>query len=144
MENDLKGKRSVTWTFIAKDEEAVEALRTFFEGHYDFMKEKCHKEGDLKLISYYISEAPEYYGSNLPSNSSEEKKSFEKWFDGIYPEKTGNIIFTLNEIYESEDGLHHHYIESAPFKEATFSLFETYNIEVRTYNQMNIIQNINY
>ena len=144
MDNILKNKKSVTWTFVAKDNEAIEAMRAWFEGHYPFMKEKCHKEGKLKLISYYISEGPEYRGSSLPFSSNEEEQGFEKWFDGSYPEKTGNYIFILNEIYESEDGLHHHYIESAPFKDATYELFKNYNIEAKTYNQMNILQSINY
>ena len=144
MENNLKGKKSVTWTFIAKDDDAVEAMKAWFEGHYSFMREKCHKEGKLKLISYYISEGPEYFGNSLPPSSNEDKQEFEKWFDGNYPKKTGNYIFILNEIYESEDGLHHHYIESAPFVESTYELFKNYNIEARQDNHMNILQSINY
>ena len=52
MANALVGKRSVTWTFVAPDEEAAEVLRTFFDGHMDFMKEKCKQVGDEK--TYYL------------------------------------------------------------------------------------------
>ena len=133
MANALVGKRSVTWTFVAPDDEAAEVLRTFFDGHMDFMKEKCKQVGDEKLIIYYVSEAPEY---------SDKNKQFLKWFSGKYPKKTGRIVFTLNEIYEKEDGLHHHYIESEPFREATMDIINEWKIELTTYNQMIIRQSL--
>ena len=78
MTNSLVGKRSVTWTFVAPNNETAEVLRNFFDGHLDFMKLKCTKDGDKKLVSYWVSEAPEY---------SEEKEEFVKWFSGNYPKK---------------------------------------------------------
>ena len=60
MINSLFGIRSVTWTFVAPNDETAEVLRTFFDGHLDFMKVKCAKDGDKKLVSYWVSEAPEY------------------------------------------------------------------------------------
>ena len=52
MTNSLVGKRSVTWTFVAPNDDAADILRTFFDGHLDFMKLKCAKDGDKKLVSY--------------------------------------------------------------------------------------------
>ena len=133
MANALVGKRSVTWTFVAPDEEAAKVLRNFFDGHMDFMKEKCEQVGNKKLIIYYVSEAPEY---------SHKNKQFAKWFSGNYPKKTGRIVFTLNEIYEMEEGLHHHYVESEPFSEATMEMINEWKIELMTYNQMVIRQSL--
>ena len=36
MTNSLVGKRSVTWTFVAPNDETAEVLRTFFDGHLEF------------------------------------------------------------------------------------------------------------
>ena len=70
MTNSLVGKKSVTWTFAAPDEDAANVLRTFFDGHLDFMKVKCAKDGDKKLISYWVSEAPEYSEEKEDSSAS--------------------------------------------------------------------------
>ncbi len=129
MAGSLVGKKSVTWTFVAPDEEAASALRVFFDSHIEFMREKSHREGEFRLHLYYISEAPEY---------SHDPEEFNAWFSGKYPKKTGKVVFTLNEIYDTEKGLHHHYIESEQFKESTLSLMQTYDIELRTFNQMDI------
>ena len=133
MTNSLVGKRSVTWTFAAPDDDAADVLRTFFDGHLDFMKVKCAKDGDKKLVSYWISEAPEY---------SEEKEEFVKWFSGNYPQKTGRTVFVLNEIYEMAEGLHHHYIEAAPTRDVFETMINSYGIELKTYNQMIIRQSL--
>ena len=133
MTNSLVGKRSVTWTFVAPNEETAEVLRTFFDGHLDFMKVKCAKDGDKKLVSYWVSEAPEY---------SEEKQEFVKWFSGNYPKKTGRTVFVLNEIYEMEEGLHHHYIEAAPTSDVLGTMINSFGIELKTYNQMIIRQSL--
>ena len=56
----MVGKSTVTFVWIASNENAVEALRVFIQGHYEFMKEKSYREGPLKLLQYTISESPEY------------------------------------------------------------------------------------
>jgi len=60
MANALKGKSTVYLIFIAPNDDAAEALRGFFENHYEFMREKSHKDGPLKLIHYSVSESPEW------------------------------------------------------------------------------------
>lgn len=133
MANELVGKRSVTWTFVAPNDDAANMLRTFFDGHLDFMKVKCAKDGDNKLLNYYVSEAPEY---------SDEKDEFLKWFSGQYPIKTGRTVFVLNEIYEMEEGLHNHYIEAAPTSDVLETMINSFDIELKTYNQMIIRQSL--
>ena len=133
MTNSLVDKRSVTWTFVAPSDEAADILRTFFDGHLEFMKVKCVKDGDKKLVNYYVSEAPEY---------SDEKEEFGKWFSGKYPQKTGRTVFVLKEICETEEGLHHHYIEAAPTSDVFETMINSYGIELKTYNQMKIRQSL--
>ena len=129
MANELKGKSTASITWIAPSESAVEALRIFFEGHYEFMKNKCYREGPLKLVQYVVSESPEYDG-------------FSEFFDGQYPKKTGRTIFNLFEVYETEDGLHHHWIETKEIAEELSSIVQTYNLEWVCFNQMKVIQSL--
>jgi hypothetical protein len=107
----------------------VEAVRLFFEGHANFMGIKSHQHGPLKLIHYYISEGPEWVRD-------------DEFFEGKWPEKTGRTIFTLNEIYETEEGLHHHYIESSEFIPEFEELLTTYKIELLTFNQLKVIHSL--
>ena len=129
MANALVGKTTVKFFFICPDEKAVSALRIFFEGHMEFMQNKSHREGPLKLIQYEISEGPEW--ANL-----------EEFYDGKFPSRTGRTIFTLSEIYETEDGLHHHWMESKEFGPVLPTLMEENNIDLQVFNQMKIIQSL--
>ena len=81
----------------------------------------------IKLVNYYVSEAPEY---------SDKKEAFVKWFSSEYPEKTGRTVFVLNEIYEMAKGLHHHYIEAAPTSDVLETMINSFYIKLKTYNQM--------
>ena len=129
MANELKGKSTASITWIAPNEKAVEALRIFFEGHYEFMKNKSYREGPLKLVQYVVSESPEYAG-------------LSEFFDGKYPKKTGGTIFNLFEVYETEDGLHHHWIETKEIAEELWSMVQTYNLEWVCFNQMKVMQSL--
>ena len=129
MTNALTGKRSVALIFIAPDEKAAEVMREFFKAHFDFMQAKSYQEGPLKLIAYQISESPEY-----------EKDVC--WTEGKYPKETGRTAFHLYEIYETEEGLHHHWIESSEYVLETFEIVKTYGIEFHLLNQMKVIQSL--
>ena len=63
----------------------------------------------------------------------------DEFFEVKWPEKTGRTVFTLNEIYDTEEGLHHHYIESAEFIPEFSELITTYEIELRNSNQLKVI-----
>ena len=129
MANALKGKTTVSITWIAPTKEGVDALNVFFDSHYEFMETKSYREGPLKLIQYVISESPEYDGID------------EVW-QGAFPKKTGRTLFNLFEIYETEEGLHHHWIETAPMADVMGEMEETYNIEVICFNQMKVRQSL--
>ena len=129
MANALKGKTAVSITWIASNDTAAEAMRVFFEGHFEFMVNKSYREGPLKLVTYSIAESPEWA----------ENKS---WEQGKIPATTGRTIFNLYEIYETPDGLHHHWIESAGYLDTFYELMETHKIEVHLFNQMKIIQSL--
>ncbi len=93
------------------------------------MKAKSYREGPLKLTQYVISESPEYDG-------------VDEFWQGVFPKKTGRTIFNLFEIYETEEGLHHHWIETAPMADVVGEMEETYNIEVIIFNQMKVRQSL--
>ena len=93
MANALKGKTLTTITVIIPSEEVAAELMDVANGHLEFMQERSYQDGPLKLIQYYISSGPEW----------KESASF---LDGKTPEKTGRVVMTLVEIYETEDGLH--------------------------------------
>ena len=59
-----------------------------------------------------------------------------------FPNKTGRTLFNLFEIYETEEGLHHHWIETAPMADVMGEMEETYNIEVICFNQMKVRQSL--
>ena len=63
-------------------QEGVEAVRTFFEGHANFMGIKSHQHGPLKLAHYYISEGPEWVRD-------------DEFFEGKWPKKNWkNCIYS--------------------------------------------------
>ena len=136
MANALKEKSTVFLIFIAPNDEAAAALRSFFENHYEFMREKSHTDGPLKLLQYSVSEGPEW------ENDGTYIAAPAPFFDGQFPKTTGRTSFVLTEIYETENGLHHHFIESKDFVSEFDGLISTYNIEYKSFNQMKIIQSL--
>lgn len=134
MANALKEKSTVILIFIAPNDEATEVLRIFFENHYEFMREKSYENGPLKLVQYYISESPEWEG--------EDNRAPVPFFDGKFPNKTGRTVFVLNEIYENEDGLHHHFMEFKDVMPEFNEMLSTFKIEFQCLNQMKIIQSL--
>ena len=130
MANALVGKVSVSITFLAPNDTATEALRDFFVGHREFMEEKSYQNGPLSMVHYSISESPEY------------EQDDAAWAQGKYPKTTGKTIFHLYEIYESADGLHHHWIESAEFLPIMSELCAAHQIKLVVNNQMKATQSL--
>ena len=129
MASSLKNKSTVCMLWKVP-EHGVQAMRDFFEFHFEYMKEKSYREGELKLIQYSISESPEYV------------EDLESWLEGKFPETTGRTIFNLFEVYETEDGLHHHWIETKEIAEELSSMVQTYNLEWVCFNQMKVVQSL--
>ena len=137
MGDSLVGKITVTLVFIAP-EEAADLLRGFFDDHKGFMVDKSKKEGVLKLVHYYVSEGPEY-GKRSPPDF----KELDPFFFGEYPEKTGRILFVLNEVYESYAGLEHHYIETGlPAWDVMKTLMKDNDIEFYNFSHIPIRQSL--
>ena len=131
MVTELEGKASVSVLYIAKDAAAVAALSEFFEGHMEFMKAKRETEGPRKLLHYSISSSPEWEGEGISEIVA-----------GNRPIPTGRIIFHLFEIYESEEGLNHHWKEASHFLPILESLLELHNIEIKNYTHMKVMQSM--
>jgi hypothetical protein len=129
MADALAGKRISTITYIAPDINAAEAMRDYLDSHKEFMAAKCYRDGPLKLIHYFFSEGPEY----------EENRS---WLEGKYPKKTGRTIFHLYHMYETEEGVHHHWFEISEFLPVLSELIKTFNIEVIISNQLTVVQSL--
>ena len=66
----------------------------------------------------------------------------DEFFEGNWPEKTGRAVSTLNEIYDTEEGLHHHYIESAEFLPEFSELMVANNTSLQTFNQLKVIHSL--
>ena len=129
MANALKGKTLTTIIMIFPDEKAAEEIEEQMQGVYEFMEAKSYKSGPLKLIHYSISSGPEW-------------KENDSFLDGKIPEKTGRLIVTLIEIYESEDGLHHHWIESKEYFPVVEQLLKEIGAELKIYTHQKIIQSL--
>ena len=93
------------------------------------MQNKSHREGPLKLIKYEINEGPDW--DNL-----------EEFYYGKFPAKTGRMIFTISEIYETEYGLQHHWMESKEFGPVLSVMMAENKIDLQVFNQMKIIQSL--
>ena len=125
MVNALKGKTLTTMTVILPNEEVAAELMDVANDHLEFMQEKSYQDDPLKLNQYYIFSGPEW----------KESVSF---LDGKTPEKTGRVVMTLVEIYETDEGLHHHWIES----KETHLLFESWLKEIGGEAQIHSFQKI--
>ena len=129
MVNALKGKPLTTMPVILPNEEVAAELMDVANGHLEFMQEKSYQDGPLKLIQYYISSGPEW----------KESASF---LDGKTPEKTGRVVFTLVEIYETDNGLHHHWIGSRETHPLFETLIKEVGGEIQIYSFQKIIQSL--
>ena len=129
MANALKGKTLTTIIMIFPDEKAAEKIEEQMRGVYEFVEAKSYKSSPLKLIHYSIS-------------SGLEQKENASFLDGKIPEKTGRLIVTLIEIYESEDGLHHHWIESKECFPVVEQLLKEISAELKIYTHQKIIQSL--
>ena len=131
MVSELDGTASVSVLYIARDAAAVAALTEFFEGHMELMKAKRETDGPRKLLHYSISSSPEWEGEGIA-----------EIVDGKRPGPTGRTIFHLFEIYETEEGLNHHWKEASHFLPILESLLEVYDIEIRNYTHMKVMQSL--
>lgn len=86
-----KGKIQLTFVISAPPDQAAEGDR-LFGTHGPWMEATHHRSGDKALLSYTVSKAQEV--SNPMDASSAP---------------TGNTVFVLTEIYETEAGVANHF-----------------------------------
>lgn len=98
------GKVQLTYVVSAPPDQVAEGDR-IFESHATWMKATHHRSGDKALLTYNVSKAAEL--SNPMDTSSAP---------------TGNTVFVLHEIYESEAGVADHF-EQAMSSWSDFSAF---------------------
>jgi hypothetical protein len=86
-----KGKTQLILIFAAPPDQVAEGDR-IFRSHGPWMEATHHRAGDKALLSYNVSKAPEL-SNPVDLNSA----------------PTGNTLFILNEIYETNAGVVDHF-----------------------------------
>ena len=89
------GKTQLTYVIIAPPELTDEGDR-IFRSHQTWMEATHHREGEKALLSYDVSKVPELENQLDPSSKP-----------------TGNTIFILSEVYESDAGVTDHLEQAA-------------------------------
>ena len=89
------GKTQITIIWIVPPEHVSEGDR-LFASHAAWMERTHPREGDLALLRYNIIKAPELEGPLDPTSAP-----------------TGNTMFVLDELYETQAGLDNHWREAA-------------------------------
>ena len=86
-----QGKTQLIIVIVATPDQVDEGER-IFRSHAPWMKAAHPRDGDKALLTYNVSKAPEI-SNPMDLNSA----------------PTGNTCFIVNEIYESEAGVAHHF-----------------------------------
>ena len=86
-----KGKTMITMMFTAGSDQVAEGDR-IFASHAKWMEKTHHRDGDLALLQYNVAKGPEYNTPLDPLSGT-----------------TGNMIFTLYEVYNKPEGLADHW-----------------------------------
>ena len=86
-----KGKVQLTFVISAPADQVKEGDR-LWNSHAPWMESTHHRSGDKALVTYDVSKAPELSNPLDPSSAP-----------------TGNTLFILSEVYESEAGVADHF-----------------------------------
>ena len=87
----MEGKTQLTYVIVAPPDQVAEGDR-IFRSHAPWMKATHPRDGEKALLRYTVSKAPEL------SNPFDQSSA-----------PTGNTCFILDEIYESDAGVTHHF-----------------------------------
>ena len=90
-----QGRTQLTYVIVATPELAKEGER-IFASHAPWMKSTHHREGDKALLTYNVSKGPEL-SNPFDMNSA----------------PTGNTVFVLSEIYQTNAGVADHFQQAA-------------------------------
>jgi len=89
------GKTQLTYVIVATPDQVKEGER-IFGSHAPWMKATHHRDGDKALLTYNVSKAPEL------SNPVDQNSA-----------PTGNTVFVLSEIYQTDAGVADHFQQAA-------------------------------
>ena len=89
------GRTQLIFVIVAPPDQEKEGER-IFGSHAPWMKATHHRDGDKALLTYNVSKAPEL------SNSFDQNSA-----------PTGNTVFILSEIYQTEAGVADHFQQAA-------------------------------
>ena len=89
------GRTQLTYVIVAPPDQVKEGER-IFESHAPWMKATHHRDGDKALLTYNVSKAPEL------SNPFDQNSA-----------PTGNTVFILSEIYQTDAGVADHFQQAA-------------------------------
>jgi hypothetical protein len=89
------GKTQLVYVIVAPPDQVAEGDR-IFASHAPWMKATHYRDGDKALHTYNVSKAPEL------SNSFDHTSA-----------PTGNTVFVLSEIYETDAGVTDHFAQAA-------------------------------
>lgn len=89
------GKTQLTYVIVAPPDQVKEGDR-IFGSHAPWMKSTHHRDGDNALLTYNVSKSPEL--SNPLDQSSAP---------------TGNTVFVLHEIYQTDAGVTDHFQQAS-------------------------------
>ena len=90
-----QGRTQLTYVIVAPPDQVKEGER-IFGSHAPWMKATHHRDGNKALLTYNVSKAPEL------SNPFDMKSA-----------PTGNTVFVLSEIYETDAGVADHFDQAA-------------------------------
>lgn len=86
-----KGNTMITMVFTVGPADVSEGDR-IFTSHAKWMEKTHHKDGELEMLSYNVAKGIEYVNPLDPSSKP-----------------TGNVIFSLCEVYKKPEGLADHW-----------------------------------
>ena len=89
------GKTQLVYVIVAPPDQVAEGDR-IFGSHNPWMKSTHHREGDKTLHTYNVSKGPELSNPFDPNSKP-----------------TGNTVFVLSEIYETDAGVKDHFAQAA-------------------------------
>ena len=92
---DYRGRTHLIYVIVAPPDQVKEGER-IFASHAPWMKSTHHRDGEKALLTYNVSKGPEL-SNPLDQNSA----------------PTGNTIFVLDEIYQSDAGVTDHFQQAS-------------------------------
>lgn len=90
-----QGRTQLIYVIVATPDQAKEGER-IFASHAPWMKATHHRDGDKALLTYNVSKGPEL-SNPFDMNSA----------------PTGNTVFVLSEIYQTDAGVADHFAQAA-------------------------------